>query len=136
MLVIDPDRWRAQPWKNGRGVTCEVLRLPDLEDYDLRISVAGVTSSGPFSTFPGYTRWTLLLDGGPVVLAGTPLAGLFVIDGAVQIDARVDAPARLLNVIGRGIRVQIGDGAGIVFDCSTLQTRLRDEHARDVWIKR
>ncbi len=108
--MISPSQWRVQPWKNGRGVTSEVLRIPDAEEYEARISVAEVTASGPFSTFPGYRRWTLLVEGGPIWLAGASTAALVELDGATPIDARVDAPGRLLNVIARP-HVQVGVGA-------------------------
>ena len=136
---IVPSQWRSQSWKNGRGTTSEVLRLPDSDDYDLRISVADVTESGPFSTFPGYTRWSLLLDGGPVWLGERRLTALSQLDGASPIEARVDAPARLLNILGRGIAVGVGEEeADIVFDLATHETRVFDRPTRasGVWIKR
>nr|MBA3501029.1 HutD family protein [Deltaproteobacteria bacterium] len=128
-----------QAWKNGRGTTSEVLRLPDLDDYGLRISVAEVSESGPFSTFPGYTRWSLLLDGGPIWLGERRLTALSQLDGALQIEARVDAPGRLLNILGRGIAVGVGEEeADIVFDLSTYETRVFDQPTRasGVWIRR
>ena len=118
-------------------MTSEVLRLPDTDDYDLRISVGEVTQSGPFSTFPGYTRWSLLLDGGPVWLGERRLTALSQLPGDVEIQARVDAPARLLNIIGRGIAVGVGEGtADIAFDLATHETRVFDEPTRaaGVWI--
>src|SRR6185436_5214258 len=39
-VVIASGAWKAQPWKNGRGTTWGVLRIPDAAEYDLRISVA------------------------------------------------------------------------------------------------
>ncbi|MDQ3338580.1 MAG: HutD family protein [Myxococcota bacterium] len=139
MRTITPSQWRPQAWKNGRGTTSEVLRLPDLDDYDLRISVAEVSESGPFSTFPGYTRWSLLLDGGPIWLGERRLTALSQLDGALQIEARVDAPGRLLNILGRGIAVGVGEEeADIVFDLSTYETRVFDQPTRasGVWIRR
>jgi environmental stress-induced protein Ves len=153
-MLIVPSQWRPQAWKNGLGTTFEVLRLPDVDDYDVRISVAEVTVPGPFSTFPGYTRWSFLLDGGPVWLGEQRLTRLLQIDGNAAIEARVEAPARLLNVIGRGIRVGVGEAeadivfdlethetraeADIVFDLETHETRVFDEPTlvNGVWIKR
>lgn len=139
MRVITPSQWRAQPWKNGRGVTSEVLRRPDRDDYDLRVSVAEVVQSGPFSTFPGYTRWSLLLAGGPIWLGDHRLTGLYEIDGSAPLEARVEAPARLLNIIGRQLRVGVGacTDADIVFDLETYETRVLDAPARltGVWIE-
>ena len=135
---IAPNEWRIEPWKNGRGTTSVVLRIPDDESYRVRISVAEVIESGPFSTFPGYTRWSLLLGGGPIWLGGHALTGLYEVDGDVAIDARVDAPARLLNIVGTDLRVGTGEAdADIVFDLETHVTRVLDAPARvnGVWIR-
>ena len=131
---ITPNAWRLQPWKNGRGVTSEVIRVPDADDYHLRISVAEVIESGPFSTFPGYTRWSFLLAGGPIWLNEAPLVELVELPGELEIDARVAAPATLLNVLGRGISVRAD--ADIVFDVATRVTTIVDARGRSVWIAR
>ena len=58
---------RAQPWKNGGGVTREIAAQPpgaDLASFDWRISTATVATAGPFSQFPGVDRALLVLDGG------------------------------------------------------------------------
>ncbi|HEY3634719.1 MAG TPA: HutD family protein, partial [Caldimonas sp.] len=47
----------AQPWKNGGGVTRELLALPAGDDWRVRVSVAEVASDGAFSTFVGVDRW-------------------------------------------------------------------------------
>ena len=68
--LIDPATWVAQPWRNGAGVTHELLRLPAGDvPFALRVSIAEITRPAPFSPFPGYQRWLYLLDGGPVTLA-------------------------------------------------------------------
>ena len=43
------------PWKNGGGTTAEVAAFPEgsnFETFGWRISMADVTSDGPFSSFP------------------------------------------------------------------------------------
>ena len=54
-----------QPWRNGGGVTRELLCLPDGagDDWTLRISVADIEADGPFSAFPGITRWFAAVSG-------------------------------------------------------------------------
>lgn len=69
MQVIESTAWVPQPWRNGAGVTHELVRWPEADPFAIRISVADVTAPAPFSTFAGYTRWLYLLDGGPVTLA-------------------------------------------------------------------
>ena len=75
MQLIEPTRWRPQPWRNGAGTTHELVRWPGAEPFAVRISVADLTAPAPFSSFPGYQRWLVLLDGGPVTLAlaGAPV---------------------------------------------------------------
>jgi environmental stress-induced protein Ves len=56
------------PWKNGGGVTHEVLRAPPGDPFRWRLSVADIASSGPFSDFSGYHRTLVLLRGAGVRL--------------------------------------------------------------------
>ena len=57
------------PWRNGGGMTRELLAWPDPQDWILRVSVADITASGPFSSFAGVDRWFAVLSGGAVRLA-------------------------------------------------------------------
>ena len=61
------------PWRNGGGLTRELLAWPDGGDWAVRVSVAEIEADGPFSTFPGVERWFAVLEGGGVALtiAGT-----------------------------------------------------------------
>lgn len=70
MIRVDASTAAPAPWKNGGGVTRELLRLPpgSNDDWTLRISVADVGTEGPFSSFPGVTRWFAVLDGAGVRL--------------------------------------------------------------------
>ena len=61
----------AQPWKNGGGVTREIVSWPPgstMDHFDWRISIAHIASSGPFSVFPGVDRVITLLQGAGVAL--------------------------------------------------------------------
>jgi environmental stress-induced protein Ves len=62
-----PRDYREQPWKNGLGVTLELLRAPhpsqDASAFAYRVSCAKVAESGPFSVFPGIERAITVLDG-------------------------------------------------------------------------
>ena len=51
------------PWKNGGGVTSELARSPQADEFDWRLSVAEVATDGPFSQFPGIDRLLVLLSG-------------------------------------------------------------------------
>lgn len=61
----------ATPWRNGGGVTREVVSMPNgagFEEFDWRVSVATIAADGPFSAFPGIDRTIMLLDGDGVRL--------------------------------------------------------------------
>ena len=60
--LVRVDEVAAVPWRNGGGVTRELLAWPDPRDWPLRVSVAK-TASGPFSTFAGVDRWFAVLAG-------------------------------------------------------------------------
>lgn len=51
------------PWRNGGGVTCELLAAPAGERWHWRISIAEVARDGPFSPYPGVQRWIALVEG-------------------------------------------------------------------------
>ncbi len=62
MPSISLDHCPKTLWKNGAGVTQELLRLGE-EPFELRFSVAQVTNDGPFSIYPEHDRVLLLLEG-------------------------------------------------------------------------
>lgn len=56
----------AVPWKNGGGTTRQLACWPPgagFDDFEWRVSMAEIASSGPFSAFPGVDRHILLLSG-------------------------------------------------------------------------
>jgi uncharacterized protein len=57
-----------QAWKNGGGITRDLLAWPSAAAWQLRISVAEVARSGPFSAYPGIQRWFAVVQGAGVVL--------------------------------------------------------------------
>ncbi|BDU55153.1 MULTISPECIES: HutD family protein [unclassified Limnohabitans] len=65
------DDLQATPWKNGGGVTREIVCQPigsGIGDFDWRVSIAHIASDGPFSAFPGVDRIITLISGGGVHL--------------------------------------------------------------------
>lgn len=71
MRTLRPDDYRVMPWKNGQGVTTElVVEPPDagLDAFLWRVSIAELRASGPFSRFAGYDRVIVQLDGPPMTL--------------------------------------------------------------------
>jgi environmental stress-induced protein Ves len=69
LQIIRKSSFKAIPWKNGGGITHEVIRAPVAGDPFLwRVSVAEIESSGPFSDFTGYRRHMVLLRGRGLML--------------------------------------------------------------------
>lgn len=75
----------GQAWRNGGGVTRELLARPSAADWRVRVSVADIDCDGPFSAYPGVERWFAVLKGAGVELA---------IDSQVRRLARGDPPLR------------------------------------------
>ncbi len=116
MRVIAQEAWRAQTWKNGAGITHEIWRTPDLDDYDVRVSLAEVTRPGAFSLFPGYRRWSVLVGTAPIELVHDQTFQLVTAGDHIELpgEAPITANLRagtthLLNVIARG-PVAVGRG--------------------------
>lgn len=67
--LIQADCVPPQPWRNGGGITRELLRLPeDAATWELRISLADIEADGPFSAFPGIDRHFAVIGGAGVRL--------------------------------------------------------------------
>jgi environmental stress-induced protein Ves len=62
------DNVAPSPWRNGGGVTRELVAHPKGENWIWRMSVAEVESGGPFSRFDGVRRWFTVLSGAGVRL--------------------------------------------------------------------
>ena len=67
--MVHADSVAPQPWRNGGGQTRELLAWPDANNWQLRISRADIGADGPFSAFPGVTRWFSVLSGMGVALS-------------------------------------------------------------------
>ena len=66
MKLLRASDHKRMPWKNGGGETVEIAVSPEgtgLADFDWRVSMATVTTDGPFSVFPGIDRTLSILDG-------------------------------------------------------------------------
>lgn len=108
--LISADQVNAAPWRNGGGVTRELLAWPTPANWRLRLSMADIARDGPFSAFDGVRRWLVLLSGHGIALSlpggetrlqpgDAPLA----FDGAAAPGCRLlDGPVRDLNLMCRG----------------------------------
>lgn len=105
--LIRADQYTKMLWKNGAGFTLEIARSQGEADFDWRISMADVTTSGPFSLFPSKQRIISVLDGQGMVLHVDDLPAkklsqgdIFAFDGESQVKSElVDGSIRDLNLI-------------------------------------
>ncbi|WP_174875869.1 HutD/Ves family protein [Vogesella oryzae] len=113
MQLIRFDSLPVTPWKNGGGITRQLLVYPpaaNLDTFTLRISIADVDSDGPFSDFSGVDRTLGLLSGNGLALhedgkeiaslhAGGPLLAF---DGGRAISStRLNGKVQDFNVMTR-----------------------------------
>lgn len=97
----------AQQWRNGGGQTRELLTWPAQGVWRLRISRADIAADGPFSAFPGVTRWFTVLQGAGVALTLDGVRHVMQADGeALRFDgalaphcALLDGPTQDLNLM-------------------------------------
>ncbi|MBE2164377.1 HutD family protein [Acinetobacter oleivorans] len=105
--LIRADQYTKMLWKNGAGFTLEIARSQGDADFDWRISMADVTTSGPFSLFPNKQRIISVLDGKGLVLHVDDLPAktlnqgdIFAFHGESQVQSElVDGAIRDLNLI-------------------------------------
>lgn len=109
----------TQPWRNGGGLTRELLLWPTAttnaatQDWAVRVSVADITRDGPFSSFPGVERWFAVLEGSGVTL-GLPGGERRLKRGDTPVQfAGTDAPAcHLIEGPTRDLNLMVRHGTG------------------------
>lgn len=78
MEIIRFAELKAQPWRNGGGVTRELAshsastpspETPGANGWDWRVSIADVSKAGDFSAFPGMERVLTVVEGELLVLS-------------------------------------------------------------------
>lgn len=130
--------YKRMPWKNGGGETLEIAVFPSdasVGDFDWRISMATVTTDGPFSRFPQIDRIITIIDGDAIELSveGQPpvlldqAAEPFSFPGDAPTSGRLrDGPIADLNVmVRRGLlhsvrRMDVGDVPQTATTAATL----------------
>lgn len=65
---LKPEDYVTKPWKNGQGVTRDVILWPAADDFDIRVSLADIPPVSTFSAFPGITRHITRLSGDAMTL--------------------------------------------------------------------
>lgn len=113
MRILHAADFVVQPWKNGAGMTTEIMASPagaGFDRFDWRVSMAQVAAPGPFSMFSGIDRSLGVLAGDGIVLVVDgrgevelkPGAHPAVFPGDVPVEARLTGgPILDLNVMTR-----------------------------------
>ncbi|MBZ9817065.1 HutD family protein [Mesorhizobium sp. CA7] len=102
MKILRAADYRVMPWKNGGGTTTEIAVSPDgagLEDFDWRVSMARVETSGPFSSFAAIDRTLSVLEGEGIILdiAGQAPARLTMASAPLAFPGDVPTGAALIG---------------------------------------
>lgn len=109
MKIFGKDQFIEMPWKNGGGITTELLRIPkESENFTLRLSLARVSTDGPFSHFPGIDRLLLILQGEGVKLNGETT--LTTSSPAYQFPGEKDIECHLINGEVKDFNVMVRRG--------------------------
>jgi environmental stress-induced protein Ves len=120
MQVLRAGDYRSMPWKNGGGVTTEIVVSPagaGLDDFDWRISMAKVESGGPFSSFSGVDRTLSILEGEGIDLA---IAG--------QVSVRMDRNSPPLP-FPADVPTEVDLIDGPIVDLNVMTCRGRSRHS-------
>jgi environmental stress-induced protein Ves len=100
MLLLPFHASKTMPWKNGGGVTTEIAISPaaaTLSEFDWRVSIARIETTGPFSAFPGIDRTLAVLSGAGLTLNVDGRAPLQLLagNGGVALSGELWAHARV-----------------------------------------
>ncbi|TPN38807.1 HutD family protein [Mesorhizobium sp. B2-3-3] len=103
MRVLRAAEYKSMPWKNGGGVTTEIAVSPagaGLDEFDWRVSMARVESSGPFSSFAGIDRTLSVLEGEGIVLDITGQPATRLAPASAPFSFPADLPTRAALIAG------------------------------------
>lgn len=68
MRILTIEDYQKMPWKNGLGITYEIAKKIDGDDFIWRVSMACVANDGEFSYFMGKKRLLSILSMGRMAL--------------------------------------------------------------------
>jgi environmental stress-induced protein Ves len=112
---LDPSHYRHTPWKNGGGVTVDIVLVTDKDAEVWRFGRTPIVQPGPFSDYTGFDRVQVLVAGSGLVLK-TPDGEIDVREpfrpvrfaGEIPIVSRLEAgPVEVVNLIGNRAKVQV-----------------------------
>ena len=100
MMIIRASTLKKTPWKNGGGLTTEIIRFgrdgrvgdpASGEDFSWRLSFAEIKTNTAFSIFSGYDRVLTVWEGNGIKLGGATLLPLtpFYFSGDLALEAKL-----------------------------------------------
>jgi len=121
--IVHLDNAAPQPWRNGGGQTRELLTWPAGGGWSLRISLADIQNDGPFSPFPGITRWFTVVQGQGVVLRfGSRTVTLGAGADPVRFDGAEAPGCTLIDGPTRDLNLMVRDGEGLMLPARPGET--------------
>ena len=133
MKRITPDKFKTVPWKNGKGITQEILSSGETDNYDWRFSRAEVTVDGPFSIFENKSRILTVIEGNGISLISNestikaPPCVPVSFSGETPIEGKLwDGPIKDLNLIYSSERVE----ASALFVEGSTELELKPSNSR------
>ena len=131
-------RHRAQPWKNGLGVSYTIADFPRGAGFDTvlwQIGSTGIGADCPFSNLPGLDRQFMVIEGAGVELTCVDESGITTVTRVDRLDVPfafrgdwrttcrlLDGPVKVFNVMTRrgnySAKVDIVSGLDSVHEVS------------------
>lgn len=140
MKIVPFAELKAVPWKNGLGITREIVVEPrgaTTDDFTWRVSIADVDTASPFSRFPGIDRTIVLLEGDgftmtmdgtrehalttvclPFAFAGEAAVEVTLAGGATRdfnLMVRRDAALGAIEVVSGPVTLDVGGDVALLY---------------------
>jgi environmental stress-induced protein Ves len=100
-------------WANGRGITDEVMAVPNPAAWDWRLSIAEVNEDGPFSSLPEVDRALVVADGAGMTLFVNGVANGVRRFDQVRFSGDDDTRAELLDGPVRDLNLMVRCSSGL-----------------------
>jgi len=104
-MILRAADQRKMPWKNGLGVTTEIMISPPdagLTNFDWRVSMATVASDGGFSSFTDVERTLTVLSGDGLSLVVSGAAPVILTQSTPPHRFPADAPTHA-TLLGQAV---------------------------------
>jgi environmental stress-induced protein Ves len=100
-------------WRNGGGMTRELVVFPVREHWHWRMSVARIEQDGPFSSFEGIERWFAVISGGGVrLIVGETIHALTPDSPPLSFDGGVATRCELVDGSTQDFNLMVREGRG------------------------